>query len=277
MPDGECSVGGCYRKVVSLGLCYLHYAWTRGACEFPGCKRPKRYKQFCSTHYDHARGKTKPHGTIEQRFFRKVEKTDSCWIWKGGVSSSGYGSFGYNGKTELPHRVAWILEYGGMPEYASIHQKCHNILCVRIEHLELSEVSIDYTLTLRERFFRRVKKTDTCWQWLGSLDAHGYGALRYQGKGLKAHRISWELHFGPIPDNVDLEEMKMFIRLTEQLMAIVLGLEPSNALNSFDHLQNFFLCNNIPKHYLPYHVKIFYRNLTYRILKNSFLLTWNKL
>jgi len=47
------------------------------------------------------------------------------------------------------------------------------------------------------------------------------------------------IHFGPIPDNVDLEEMQMFIRLTEQLMAIVLGLEPSNALNSFDHLQNF--------------------------------------
>ncbi len=47
------------------------------------------------------------------------------------------------------------------------------------------------------------------------------------------------IHFGPIPENVDLKEIEMFIRLTEQLMAIVLGLEPSNALNSFDHLQNF--------------------------------------
>jgi len=47
------------------------------------------------------------------------------------------------------------------------------------------------------------------------------------------------VHFGPIPENVDIEEIKMFIRLTEQLMSIVLGLEPSNALNSFDQLQNF--------------------------------------
>lgn len=47
------------------------------------------------------------------------------------------------------------------------------------------------------------------------------------------------IHFGPIPDNVDLEEMTMFIRLTEQLMAIALNLEPSNALNSFDHLEKF--------------------------------------
>ena len=47
------------------------------------------------------------------------------------------------------------------------------------------------------------------------------------------------IHFGKIPDGVDLKEMTMFIRLTEQLPAIVLGLEPSNALNSFDHLQKF--------------------------------------
>ena len=47
------------------------------------------------------------------------------------------------------------------------------------------------------------------------------------------------VHFGPIPENVDLNEIEMFIRLTEQLMSIVLGLEPSNALNSFDRLQNF--------------------------------------
>lgn len=52
------------------------------------------------------------------------------------------------------------------------------------------------------------------------------------------------VHFGPIPENVDLNEIEMFIRLTEQLMAIVLGLEPSNALNSFDHLQNFLKGKN---------------------------------
>lgn len=47
------------------------------------------------------------------------------------------------------------------------------------------------------------------------------------------------IHFGPIPDNVDLEDMIMFIRLTDQLMALALRLEPSNALNSLNHLQRF--------------------------------------
>ena len=40
-------------------------------------------------------------------------------------------------------------------------------------------------------------------------------------------------------DNTDYKEMEMFIRLTEQLMAIILGLQPSNAFNSTEKLQIF--------------------------------------
>lgn len=47
------------------------------------------------------------------------------------------------------------------------------------------------------------------------------------------------IHFGMIPQNVDIAEMTMFIRLTEQIMAIILNLEPSNAFNSFERLQEF--------------------------------------
>ncbi len=46
-------------------------------------------------------------------------------------------------------------------------------------------------------------------------------------------------HVGLIPENVDYEEMEMFIRLTEQIMAIVLRLEPSNAFNSLERLKSF--------------------------------------
>lgn len=35
-----------------------------------------------------------------------------------------------------------------------------------------------------------------CWTWTGVVDASGYA--RY-GKKQKAHRLSWEIHFGPIP------------------------------------------------------------------------------
>ncbi len=51
------------------------------------------------------------------------------------------------------------------------------------------------------------------------------------------------VHFGKKTEDVDLEEMEMFIRLTEQLMAIVLGLAPSNAFNSFESLDDFLIKN----------------------------------
>lgn len=37
-----------------------------------------------------------------------------------------------------------------------------------------------------------------CWEWLGYTST-GYGSLFYGGKHRKAHRLSWEIHNGPIP------------------------------------------------------------------------------
>lgn len=41
-----------------------------------------------------------------------------------------------------------------------------------------------------------------CWFWLGNLDEGGYGTIRISGKMLKAHRASWMLHRGQIPDGL---------------------------------------------------------------------------
>lgn len=50
------------------------------------------------------------------------------------------------------------------------------------------------------RFWANVQKTSTCWVWTGCQDNYGYGKIRYQGRDQKAHRISWMLHNGPIPE-----------------------------------------------------------------------------
>jgi endogenous inhibitor of DNA gyrase (YacG/DUF329 family) len=54
---------------------------------------------------------------------------------------------------------------------------------------------------LLERFWDYVEKTPTCWLWTGCTDRHGYGRI-YRGKHKYAsvHRLSWEIHNGPIPD-----------------------------------------------------------------------------
>jgi hypothetical protein len=60
---------------------------------------------------------------------------------------------------------------------------------------------------IKERFWPQVEKTENCWLWRGPVDGPGYGRLYLSKPGNKnfkegTHRISWELHNGPIPDGL---------------------------------------------------------------------------
>jgi hypothetical protein len=52
-----------------------------------------------------------------------------------------------------------------------------------------------------ERFFNKIIKTKSCWNWVAALRGNGYGAFKYEGKTVSAHRMSWMIHNGDIPDN----------------------------------------------------------------------------
>jgi hypothetical protein len=54
-------------------------------------------------------------------------------------------------------------------------------------------------MMLKERFWAKVKKTNGCWIWIAARNVHKYGQFNVEGKMLKAHRVSWVLHFGLIP------------------------------------------------------------------------------
>lgn len=54
---------------------------------------------------------------------------------------------------------------------------------------------------IESKFWSRVEKTPTCWNWIGSHNQWGYG--RYivgVGERTVAHRFSYALQFGPIPE-----------------------------------------------------------------------------
>jgi|SRR5712664_2187267 len=57
---------------------------------------------------------------------------------------------------------------------------------------------------LKERFESKfqVVPFSGCWLWDGTMFSSGYGALKIQGVMLSAHRLSWTLYRGTIPDNL---------------------------------------------------------------------------
>lgn len=59
------------------------------------------------------------------------------------------------------------------------------------------------TRTLEERFWEKVDKTGDCWEWTGFKNRQGYGQFQVSTKnGQPAHRVSFELANGKIPDGM---------------------------------------------------------------------------
>ncbi len=50
----------------------------------------------------------------------------------------------------------------------------------------------------KARLLRMTERTDDCWLFTGCKDGGGYGNLPALGQ-VKAHRVSWLVHRGPIP------------------------------------------------------------------------------
>lgn len=55
--------------------------------------------------------------------------------------------------------------------------------------------------TLEERFWSRVLKGEKCWEWQGyCCNQTGYGRIYGKGRKWNAHRLSWVVHNGDVPD-----------------------------------------------------------------------------
>ncbi len=72
----------------------------------------------------------------EQRFWSKVNKTETCWLWMASSDHKGYGQFRLDGKNRKAHRVAYELLIGPIPDGLQIDHLCRVRHCVNPAHLE---------------------------------------------------------------------------------------------------------------------------------------------
>lgn len=164
---------------------------------------------------------------LERHSIKNANEKD-CWLWNGSLKYTGYGELGINRKTKYAHRVSYEFYKGEIPKGMFIHHICHIRHCVNPSHLELvtpAENMIDKLPryipfikekrekpTVEERFWEKVfiDPATKCWLWKGAK-AWGYGKFGVKSDGKKkavmAHRFSYNLHKGTIPEGLDLDHL----------------------------------------------------------------------
>lgn len=50
-----------------------------------------------------------------------------------------------------------------------------------------------------KRFWDKVEKNDSCWNWIAGSRGNGYGCIKYKGINYDAHRFVWFLTYGKLP------------------------------------------------------------------------------
>ena len=73
---------------------------------------------------------------MSELFWKKVAKTDSCWLWKGHTHHrDGYGRVMLKGKVRQAHRISYELLRGPVPEGTELDHICRTKNCVNPDHL----------------------------------------------------------------------------------------------------------------------------------------------
>jgi hypothetical protein len=125
-----CLLELCYRNVKTAGYCGMHY---------------QRIRKHGDPIYEKHRV---IHGSLAERFWPRVLKTDGCWIWAGPKTPNGYGRiYVSKNKPVGAHRVAYELLVGPIPSGFELDHTCHtracdegdscpHRACVNVDHLE---------------------------------------------------------------------------------------------------------------------------------------------
>ena len=78
--------------------------------------------------------------TLERNFWKRVVKTETCWLWQGTTNYGGYGIVHRGPRVQTrrfrAHRIAYEMLVGPIPEGLVIDHLCRVRHCVNPAHME---------------------------------------------------------------------------------------------------------------------------------------------
>lgn len=211
---------------------------------------------------------------IEKKFWNKVNVIDdenSCWEWLKEKDKWGYGVVHIYQKSKRIKRISaskasWIIKNKQeITDGLVVCHKCDNRKCVRPDHLflgthkdnmqdcknkgRLSKNKKTRNLPYKkykddnERFLCKIiKQKNECWEWISSKDKSGYGVFLYKKKVKPAHRVSWQLFVGEIPEEKIICH-KCDNRLCVNPNHLFIGTNKDNAVDCYNKKRNISQTN----------------------------------
>lgn len=156
-----CAITTCHRVHHGRGLCTLHYQrWRRTGSIFFAPRKVIR---------------------VIDRFWRSVEKTSGCWLWKMNLDNDGYGRLGIGSRSDNTNRLVlahrWAYEYfvGPILSGLTIDHLCRRRNCVNPAHME--------AVTLRVNILRGIAPTAVNARKTRCIRGHPFDARNTRMKG----------------------------------------------------------------------------------------------
>lgn len=122
---------------------------------------------------------------LDERFWSKVDKTETCWLWTAGTFPAGHGEFRYEGKGQRAHRLTYRLFVGPIPEGLEIDHMCHEPRCLNPDHLQ----AVTHKQNIENRAAaNKSSKSGVRGVWW----AKGRWSVQVKHSGVKYHGGRWD-------------------------------------------------------------------------------------
>jgi hypothetical protein len=126
---------------------------------------------------------------VDRCFWPKVDKTDSCWLWRGYVRPDGYGRitrrYGQIVGAFYAHVVSYVLMRGPVPDDLTLDHLCRTRGCVNPAHLE--------AIPLRDNILRGISPTAVSMRTGLCKRGHDLSVHGYPGKRGRQCRVCGRL------------------------------------------------------------------------------------